>query len=159
MSQIMTPCFDPEFAWLKTDRALHFDGELKGQVVVIDFWTYCCIYCIHILPDLAFLERKYANEPVTFIGAHSAKFSNEASPETIRATILRYEINHPVIVDENMKLWRAFRVRSWPTVVIIDPAGAVITASAGEGNREALDQGIAQALSQGRALGTLAAAP
>lgn len=159
MSQAIAPPFDPGFAWLNTDRALHFDGELKGQVVVLDFWTYCCINCIHILPDLAFLERKYANEPVTFIGVHSAKFTNEASPETIRAAILRYEINHPVIVDENMKLWRSFRVRSWPTVVIIDPTGAVITAFAGEGNRDALDQAIAQALSQGRSLGTLAAGP
>ncbi|MBI1826404.1 MAG: redoxin domain-containing protein [Planctomycetes bacterium] len=153
------PVFDPTFAWLNTDRALHFDGELKGQVVVLDFWTYCCINCIHILPDLSYLEKKYASEPVTFIGVHSAKFSNEANRETIRAAILRYEIHHPVIVDENMKLWRAFRVRSWPTVVVIGPTGAIVTAFAGEGNRDALDEAIGQALAQGRSLGTLAAGP
>ncbi len=159
MESKQAPNLDAGLGWLNTDRPLRFGHELAGQVVVLDFWTYCCINCIHILPDLKFLEHKYRSDPVTFIGVHSAKFTNEASRETIRAAILRYEIRHPVVIDEQMKLWRAYGVRSWPTVVVIDPTGHVVGVAAGEGNRETLDGLIGQALAQGRALGTLARGP
>lgn len=158
-SGVHAPELNSQLGWLNTDRPLLFSGELRGQVVVLDFWTYCCINCIHILPDLAWLEEKYAQEPVMFIGVHSAKFTNEASRETIRSAILRYEIKHPVVVDENMKLWRAFAVRSWPTVVVVDPRGYVIGVAAGEGNRAVLDQMIGQAMANSRAEGSLAAQP
>ncbi len=156
---IHAPSLDAGLGWLNTDRPLRLDKELRGQVVVLDFWTYCCINCMHILPDLAFLEHKYANDPVVFIGVHSAKFTNEASPETIRAAIHRYEIAHPVVIDDEMKLWQAYSIRSWPTVVVINAQGYVVGSVAGENNRDALDQMIAQSLAQGRADGTLAAQP
>jgi thiol-disulfide isomerase/thioredoxin len=156
---VRAPELETPLGWLNTDRPLRFSGELKGQVVVLDFWTYCCINCIHILPDLSFLEHKYTDGPVTFIGVHSAKFSNEASRETIRQAILRYEIHHPVVIDDGMKNWRAYAARSWPTVVVVDPRGYVIGNVAGEGHRETLDQMIGQALAQAKANGTLADAP
>lgn len=156
---VSAPELDAGLAWLNTDRPLRLGDELRGHVVVLDFWTYCCINCMHILPDLAYLEDKYGNEPVTFIGVHSAKFTNEASRETIRAAILRYEIQHPVVIDDNMKTWRSYAVRSWPTVVVIDPSGNVVGNVAGEGCREAIDTAIAHALGQGHADGTLAAGP
>jgi len=156
---VRAPDFAGGLGWLNTDRPLRIGHELRGQVVVVDFWTFCCINCIHILPDLAFLEEKYEQDPVTFIGVHSAKFPNEASRETIRAAIGRYEIKHPVVIDDDMKIWRSYAVRSWPTVVVIDPAGYVVGTFAGEGNREQLDQAIAQTLSQAGAAQTLAAGP
>src|SRR3989304_5936991 len=103
--RVRAPELTSPLGWLNTDRPLLLSGELRGQVVVLDFWTYCCINCIHILPDLAYLEHKYRNEPVTFIGVHSAKFTNEAARETIRAAILRYEIQQPVVIDDDMKIW------------------------------------------------------
>ncbi len=159
MNTVHAPSLDAGLGWLNTDRPLRLDKELRGQIAVLDFWTYCCINCMHILPDLAFLEHKYANEPVIFIGVHSAKFTNEASPETIRAAIQRYEIKHPVVIDDQMKLWQAYAVRSWPTVVVVNAQGYVVGSVAGENNREALDQMIGQALAQGKANGTLAAEP
>ena len=72
--------------------------DLRGKIVLLDFWTLCCINCIHTLPDLAKLEKKYANELVV-IGVHSAKFDNEKDTESIRKAILRYEISHPVVND------------------------------------------------------------
>ncbi len=156
---VRAPALDSGLGWLNTDRPLAFDGDLRGRVVVLDFWTYCCINCIHILPDLAWLESKYAAEPVVFIGVHSAKFDNEASRETIRAAMLRYEIAHPVIIDEDMRLWRAYTVRSWPTVIVIDPRGHIAGVFAGEGQRAALDEIIGQLLGQGRAEGSLADGP
>ena len=77
--------FDAGLGWLNTDRPLRLGDELRGQVVVLDFWTYCCADCMHVLPDLAYLEEKYQADPVTVIGVHSAKFANEASRQTIRA--------------------------------------------------------------------------
>ncbi|MCC7292317.1 MAG: redoxin domain-containing protein [Phycisphaerales bacterium] len=156
---IHAPQLDSPLGWLNTDRPLRLAGELRGRVVVLDFWTYCCINCMHILPDLAFLEEKYAAQPVVFLGVHSAKFTNESDRETIRAAILRYEIKHPVVIDDRMKLWRAYAVRSWPTVVVVDSMGRVAVSLAGEGQREALDRAIGEALDQGRAAGTLADGP
>jgi len=158
-STVRAPSLEAGLGWLNTDRPLGFDSELVGRVVVLDFWTYCCINCMHILPDLAELESKYAGDPVVFIGVHSSKFTNEASTETIRAAILRYEINHPVVIDDNMKLWRAFAVRSWPTLVVVDARGHIVTAIAGEDGKEGIDQAISHALEQGRAGGVLADGP
>ncbi len=160
MAQLVrAPSLDRGLAWLNTQVPLRFDHELTGRVVVLDFWTYCCINCMHILPDLAFLEAKYADQPVVFIGVHSAKFTNEAQRGTIRSAILRYEIKHPVVVDDRMAIWSSYGVRSWPTVVVVDPEGYVAGAVAGEGNRDALDRMIGELLETHRAKGTLAAEP
>jgi thiol-disulfide isomerase/thioredoxin len=153
------PELSPRFAWLNTDRPLSFARELKGQVVLLDFWTYCCINCMHVLPDLAHLERKYRDEPFLVIGVHSAKFANEGHRQTVRAAVNRYEIAHPVVVDEDMQIWSEYAVRSWPTLVLVGADGRIVGAVAGEGNRETLDQAIAKALEDGRAQGLLAPGP
>ncbi len=153
------PELRPTFAWLNTDRPLTFAKELKGQVVLLDFWTYCCINCMHVLPDLAYLEEKYKDEPFLVIGVHSAKFTNEGQRQTVRAAVSRYEIHHPVIIDEEMALWGEYAVRSWPTLVLVGPDRKIAGAVAGEGNRDGLDQAIAQTLAEGRAAGTLASGP
>ncbi len=145
--------------WLNTDKPLRFESELAGRIVVLDFWTYCCIDCMHILPDLAALEEKYKNDPVVFVGVHSAKFANETSRETIRSAILRYEIAHPVVIDDAMRIWRAYGARSWPTLFVIDSTGNIALQTAGQNVRETLDQAIGHGLEQGRAAGTLAGGP
>jgi len=153
------PELKPHFAWLNTDRPLTLAKELKGHVVLLDFWTYCCINCMHVLPDLAYLEEKYADEPFIVVGVHSAKFENEGHRQTVRAAISRYEIKHPVIVDEEMALWSEYTVKSWPTLVLIGADGRILGGVAGEGNRETLDRAIAQALAEAKAVGILAAEP
>lgn len=147
------------FAWLNTDRPLTFARELQGQVVLLDFWTYCCINCMHVLPDLAYLEEKYREEPFLVLGVHSAKFTNEGQRQTVRAAVSRYEISHPVIVDEGMRLWTEYGVRSWPTLVLVGADRRILGGAAGEGNREALDAAITAALEEGRAKGILAPGP
>ena len=151
--------FDAGLGWLNTDRPLRLRDELRGQVVVLDFWTYCCADCMHVLPDLAYLEEKYQADPVTVIGVHSAKFANEASRQTIRAAILRYEIRHPVVIDNAMTIWRAYGVRSWPTIVVIDSTGHRQATIVGAGHRDEIDTAIATSLQQARASDTLAAGP
>jgi thiol-disulfide isomerase/thioredoxin len=148
-----------ERGWLNTDRPLRLARELRGQVVLLDFWTYCCINCMHILPDLEHLERRFAGRSFVVVGVHSAKFDNENDPDHIRAAIQRYGIRHPVIVDDDMRLWRAYGARSWPTRVLIDPTGRVVASVAGEGGREELERAIESLLATHAAQGTLAAEP
>ncbi len=139
--------------WLNTDKPLSL-AALKGKVVLLDFWTYGCINCIHIIPDLKRLEHKYANQLVV-IGVHSAKFENEKDTENIRRIILRYELEHPVYNDAEYKVWQSYGVRAWPTQVLIDPAGYVIGAVSGEGNYELIDQVVAKAVDEFRKRGEL----
>ena len=139
--------------WLNTDKPLTI-AALKGKVVLLDFWTYGCINCIHIIPDLKRLEHKYPNQLVV-IGIHSAKFENEKDTENIRRIILRYELEHPVYNDADYKVWQSYGVRAWPTQVLIDPGGYVIGAVSGEGNYELIDQVIAKTVNDFRKRGEL----
>jgi thiol-disulfide isomerase/thioredoxin len=156
---IHAPELGQGLAWLNTDRPLRFAHELRGQVVLLDFWTYCCINCMHILPDLEQLEERFAGRPFLVIGVHSAKFDNETDRGSIRAAMQRYGIRHPVVVDDDMRLWRAYAVRSWPTRVLVDPAGAIVMTVGGEGQRAEFEQAIETLLAQHAQAGTLAAAP
>src|SRR5512145_3146202 len=116
--------------------------SLRGKVVLLDFWTYGCVNCMHILPDLKTLERKYPDELVV-IGIHSAKFANERKSENIRRIIVRYDIDHPVVSDPDFAIWNAYGARAWPTLVLIDPEGYVVATASGEGHLEQLDRAIA----------------
>jgi thiol-disulfide isomerase/thioredoxin/sugar lactone lactonase YvrE len=151
----------PELAggrgWLNTDRPLSL-AALKGKVVLLDFWTYGCINCMHIIPDLKKLEKKYPNELVV-IGVHSAKFENEKDTENIRRIVLRYEIEHPIVNDSDFAIWRSYAVNAWPTRYLIDPAGYIIGKLSGEGGYEALDKAIADSIAESRKRGELNEAP
>ncbi|MEZ6122047.1 MAG: thioredoxin-like domain-containing protein [Planctomycetaceae bacterium] len=144
---------DGGHGWLNTSTPITLK-DLRGKVVLIDFWTYCCINCMHVLPDLKYLEEKYPNELVV-IGVHSAKFENEKQADSIREAILRYGIRHPVINDSDLTIWRKFGVRSWPTLALIDPTGRYVGARSGEGSREMFDQIIEKLVEYHRARGTL----
>ena len=123
--------------WLNTTGDITLK-DLRGKIVVFDFWTYCCINCMHVLPDLKMLEEKYPTELVV-IGVHSAKFDTEKETESIRRAIMRYEIKHPVVNDANMLIWRKFGISSWPTLLIVDAEGNACFATSGEGKGELLD--------------------
>src|ERR1700737_4931855 len=105
-AKIRAPELTGDRGWLNTDKPLSL-AALKGKVVLLDFWTYGCINCMHIIPDLKKLEKKYPNELVV-IGVHSAKFENEKDTENIRRIILRYEIEHPIVNDADFRIWNAY---------------------------------------------------
>jgi len=132
--------FPKELDWFNVKTPLQMKN-LSGKVVLLDFWTYCCINCMQVIPELKRLEEKYPNELVV-IGVHSAKFSNERDSENIRQSILRYEIQHPVVNDPELNLWQQYGVRAWPTLILIDPEGYLVLSVSGEGNYETLDQAI-----------------
>ncbi|MEP6902106.1 MAG: thioredoxin-like domain-containing protein [Actinomycetota bacterium] len=140
-------------SWLNTDKPLSIAG-LKGKVVLLDFWTYGCINCIHIIPDLKKLEAKYPNNLVV-IGVHSAKFTNEGNTENIRNIILRYGLEHPIANDADFKIWNQYAVNAWPTQIVIDPNGYIIGQASGEGYAEAIDKLIAATVEDFRKKGQL----
>lgn len=150
---IHAPELDGGIAWLNTDHPITL-ASLRGKIVLLDFWTYCCINCMHVIPDLKKLEAKYPNQLVV-IGVHSAKFSNEGESDNIRQAILRYEIEHPVVNDRDFQIWRRYGPRSWPTLVLIDPQGYVLGGISGEGHYDKLDHIISQLIIDHRARGTL----
>ena len=151
----------PEFAvgldWLNTEKPFTL-AELKGRIVLLDFWTLCCINCIHTLPDLAKLEERYPGVLVV-IGVHSPKFENEKRTASILKAVLRYEIKHPVINDADHKIWKAFGVRSWPTLVLIDPDGKYYGNVSGEGHLEVLEHHIQKLIKEHKAKKTLKETP
>jgi DNA-binding beta-propeller fold protein YncE len=140
-------------AWLNTAKPIKM-ADLKGKIVILDFWTLCCINCIHTLPDLAKLEKKYADQLVV-IGVHSPKFENEKDTNSIRKAILRYEIAHPVVNDADQKIWNAYGCRSWPSLAVIDPEGNYLGQLSGEGNFDRLDTVITKLIDKHRKNKTL----
>ncbi len=154
---VRAPEFPEGMEWLNTDRPLRL-ADLRGKVVLLDFWTYFCINCMHILPDLAYLEHKYRNELVV-IGVHAAKFANEREADNIRQAILRYEIEHPVVNDYQFQIWQHYTARAWPTLIVIKPDGYVLGYLSGEGNREILVKVIDELIDEARERGILDRTP
>ncbi|MBM4069267.1 MAG: redoxin domain-containing protein [Planctomycetes bacterium] len=135
--------------WLNTSKPISLE-DLRGRVVLLDFWTLCCINCIHVLPDLAKLEAKYPGVLVV-IGVHTPKFPNEKNSASIRKAILRYRIAHPVVNDANHTIWRRYGVNSWPTLMLIDPEGKFYGRISGEGVYDVLDQHIGKLVKEYKA--------
>ncbi|GAB4512493.1 MAG: hypothetical protein OHK0046_12110 [Anaerolineae bacterium] len=132
------PEFPADLEWINVDAPLSIQ-DLRGKIVLFDFWTYGCINCIHMIPVLHALEEKYADELVV-IGVHSAKFENEGQTENIAQIVQRYDIVHPVINDRDFRVWSTYGVNAWPTFVVADPRGNVIAIQAGEVPFDAFDR-------------------
>ena len=151
--EVNAPDFPAKLEWLNTERPLSL-RDLRGKIVLLDFWTYCCINCMHVLPELKKLEAKYPNQLVV-IGVHSAKFTNEKGTDNIRQAILRYELQHPVINDHDFEVWREYGARGWPTLTLINPKGKIVGSMSGEGIYELFDQYISQMIPYFREKGEL----
>jgi thiol-disulfide isomerase/thioredoxin/sugar lactone lactonase YvrE len=152
-ARVRAPELEGGRGWLNTDAPVSL-AALRGKVVLLDFWTYGCVNCMHVIPDLKRLEEKYARQLVV-IGVHSAKFDNEKETENIRRIVLRYGIEHPVVNDADFRIWQSYAVRAWPTLVLIDPAGYVVGQASGEGHYELLDRAIGQLVEEARKRGEL----
>jgi sugar lactone lactonase YvrE len=139
-SGTQAPEFPSELSWINTDKPLSLK-KLHGKIVLLDFWTYGCINCIHIIPDLEKLQKQYADQLV-IIGVHSAKFQNEKDAANIRSAVLRYHIEHPVVVDNNLQVWNSYGVNAWPTLILITPNGRIVGRWAGEGQFGEIDTAI-----------------
>jgi thiol-disulfide isomerase/thioredoxin len=129
-------------AWLNTGGTDLSLADLRGRVVLLDFWTFCCVNCLHGLDELRPLEEKYADVLVT-VGVHSPKFTHEADPEALAPAVERYEVHHPVLDDPELVTWQAFTARAWPTLVVVVPEGYVVAQVSGVGHAWSLDALVA----------------
>ncbi len=132
------PEFPTGLDWINVPAPLTM-ASLHGKIVILDFWTYGCINCIHMIPTLQRLEAQYG-DALVIIGVHSAKFANEGSTTSIRQIVQRYGLEHPVINDSDFRVWQAYGINAWPTFVVIDPRGNVLALQAGEIPFEAFDR-------------------
>lgn len=131
----------PGQTWFNVDAPLGL-GDLRGRVVILDFWTFCCVNCHHVLPTLRMIEERFPHE-VAVIGVHSPKFDAERSAASVAQAIARHDIRHPVIHDPDRRLWSEYAVRAWPTLVLISPQGKVIGQLSGEPDPDRMLDGLA----------------
>ncbi|WP_413800403.1 NHL domain-containing thioredoxin family protein [Streptomyces iranensis] len=140
--------------WLNTGGTDLTLTDLRGRIVILDFWTFCCVNCLHVLDELRELEEKH-HDTVVIVGVHSPKFVHEAEHQAVVDAVERYEVHHPVLDDPELATWKQYAVRAWPTLVVIDPEGYVVAQHAGEGHAHALETLVAQLEAEHAAKGTL----
>ena len=153
-ARVRAPELTGRQGWLNTGgRDLRL-ADLRGKIVLLDFWTFCCVNCLHVLDELRPLEEKYADVLVT-VGVHSPKFVHEADHDAVVAAVERYAVHHPVLDDPDLTTWNQYAVRAWPTLTVVDPEGYVVAQLSGEGHAHALDTLLADLVAEHEAAGTL----
>ncbi|WP_440103257.1 NHL domain-containing thioredoxin family protein [Glutamicibacter mishrai] len=140
--------------WLNTGGKQLDLEALRGKIVLLDFWTFCCINCLHVLDELRPLEEQYSDVLVT-VGVHSPKFEHEADPDALAAAVERYEIHHPVLDDPELVTWQTYGARAWPTLVVLDPEGYIVAHLSGEGHAQGLGSLVEELIAEHEAKGTL----
>ncbi|MFD4571988.1 NHL domain-containing thioredoxin family protein [Streptomyces sp. NPDC058417] len=140
--------------WLNTGGKELTLADLRGKCVVVDFWTFCCVNCLHVLDELRELEEKH-RDTVVVVGVHSPKFVHEAEHRAVVDAVERYGVEHPVLDDPELATWKQYAVRAWPTLVVIDPEGYVVAQHAGEGHVHAIERLVAELEAEHGAKGTL----
>ncbi|MEE1739916.1 thioredoxin-like domain-containing protein [Streptomyces sp. BE147] len=140
--------------WLNTGDRQYTLADLRGRIVILDFWTFCCVNCLHVLDELRELEEKH-RDTVVIIGVHSPKFVHEAEHQAVVDAVERYEVHHPVLDDPELATWKQYAVRAWPTLVVIDPEGYVVAQHAGEGHAHAIEKLVQELEAEHSAKGTL----
>ena len=140
--------------WLNTGGRDVTLADLRGKIVVLDFWTFCCVNCLHVLDELRELEEQH-RDVLVIVGVHSPKFVHEADPVALAAAVDRYEVRHPVLDDPELTTWSAYSARAWPTLVVVDPEGYIVAHMAGEGHRHNLAVLVRELVAEHEAKGTL----
>ncbi|MDF3301015.1 NHL domain-containing thioredoxin family protein [Streptomyces tropicalis] len=154
-ARVRAPELIGEGGWLNTGGRNLTLADLRGKCVVVDFWTFCCINCLHVLDELRELEEKH-RDTVVVVGVHSPKFAHEAEHRAVVDAVERYGVEHPVLDDPELATWKQYAVRAWPTLVVIDPEGYVVAQHAGEGHAHAIERLVEELESEHAAKGTLA---
>ena len=134
----------PEFSGIDTwlnSKPLRL-AELKGQVVLVDFWTYTCINCLNHLPAVKSWHEKYAAQGLVTVGVHTPEFAYEKSTRNVQQAIERLGIKHAVAQDNAYATWRAFNNQYWPAIYLIDKEGRIVYHHFGEGRYAETEKAI-----------------
>ncbi|MFD4503538.1 NHL domain-containing thioredoxin family protein [Streptomyces sp. NPDC058457] len=153
-ARVRAPELIGEGGWLNTGDKQYTLADLRGRIVILDFWTFCCINCLHVLDELRELEEQHRNT-VVIIGVHSPKFVHEAEHQAVVDAVERYGVEHPVLDDPELATWKQYAVRAWPTLVVVDPEGYVVAQHAGEGHAHAIARLVEELEAEHEAKGTL----
>lgn len=144
----VAPRAAPEFvgtgAWFNSPP-LTMAG-LRGKVVLVEFWTYGCINCLHVTPHVKRWHADYAKHGLVVVGVHTPEFDEEYDPARVKAAVNRLGITYPVVLDNGYKTWDAYRNRFWPALYLIDRKGNVVYRHYGEGNYDITDAEIRRLL-------------
>jgi thiol-disulfide isomerase/thioredoxin len=140
--------------WLNTGGHDLTLAELRGRVVLLDFWTFCCVNCLHVLDELRPVEERFPEE-LTVIGVHSPKFEHEGDPAAVEAAVERYAVGHAVLDDPELVTWQAYTARAWPTLVVVDPEGYIVASMSGEGHGPGITSLVEELVEEHAAKGTL----
>ncbi|KAL6423694.1 hypothetical protein ACFW04_010296 [Cataglyphis niger] len=123
--------------WYNVSEGLSFAQHLKKKIVLLDFFTYCCINCMHVLGELEEVEKKISiDDGLVVIGIHSAKFTNERSSKNVLSAVQRYNIAHPVVNDVTLKMWYNMGITCWPSLVMLGPSGQPLAVFVGEDHKD-----------------------
>jgi len=117
-------------------------SQLRGKVVLVDFWTYSCINCIRSIPHLNAWEGEYGSNGLVIIGVHSPEFGFEHNLTNVKSAVTRFNITYPVALDNNYSTWDAYRNNYWPADYLIDKNGELRYASYGEGDYNQTENAI-----------------
>lgn len=138
----------PEFTgiekWLNSEPLTM--QQLKGKVVLVDFWTYTCINCINTLPHVKAWHQKYQQQGLTVVGVHTPEFPHERSTDNVRTAIKRFDIRYPVAQDNRYATWEAYGNRYWPALYLFDKNGKLVYTHFGEGAYAETEAKIQQVL-------------
>jgi thiol-disulfide isomerase/thioredoxin len=140
--------------WIGTGGRSFGIADFRGRILLLDFWTFCCVNCLHVLDELRPLEQRFA-DVLDVVGVHSPKFAHEADHAALLAAVERYEVHHPVLDDPELSTWSQYAVRAWPTLCVIDPEGYLVHVASGEGHGEGLARLVEQLVEAHEAKGTL----
>ena len=121
-------------------------AELRGKVVLVDFWTYGCVNCVNTLPHVTALYEKYKDRGLVVVGVHTPEFPFERSASNVQTALKRHGITYPVAQDNDSKTWNAWRNQYWPAQYIVDQNGKVVFQHAGEGQYEEIERTVAKLL-------------
>ena len=121
-------------------------ASLKGQVVLVEFWTYSCINCLHVLPHVSQWHQRYRDQGLVVIGVHTPEYDEEKDLDHLRAAVRRLGIAYPVAQDNDYRTWDAYGNRFWPALYLIDRQGRLIYQHYGEGDYAQTEARIREAL-------------
>lgn len=143
-SHISAPEFVGIEAWINSTPLTM--EQLRGQVVLVDFWTYDCINCINTLPYIKKWHQRYKDKGLVVVGIHTPEFSFERLPNNVQKAVRRFDITYPVAQDNRYKTWTAWGTEAWPTLYLVDREGRIIFKHVGEGDYEHIEQQIQKAI-------------
>jgi thiol-disulfide isomerase/thioredoxin len=127
--------------WLNTSTPVSL-SQLRGKVVLVDFWTYACINCIRTLPHVTSLYEKYKETGFMVIGVHTPEFAYEKRTANVERALQQYKIHYPVAQDNDYATWNAYHNRYWPAQYVIDTKGHLRMVHTGEGAYEAIETAV-----------------